>query len=153
MEDYRMTIQRFQLALNVDNLDEAVDYYSKLFGAGVNKRKPGYANFAIDSPPLKLVLFEAPGAEQTINHLGVENMDQAGVDQAIERFNSAGIADEEEVGEVCCYARQNKIWSTDPSGTRWEWYRVLEDADVLLPESNTGARPATSEGGSSCATC
>ena len=120
--------QRFQLALNVDNIDTAIEYYSKLFDAKLNKRKPGYANFAIENPPLKLVLFENPGASEHINHLGVENLDQAGVDNAIERFRVAGIADEEEVAETCCYATQNKIWSTDPSGIRWEWYHILEDA-------------------------
>jgi catechol 2,3-dioxygenase-like lactoylglutathione lyase family enzyme len=121
--------QRFQLALNVDDLDIAIDYYSRLFGAKLNKRKPGYANFSIDNPPLKLVLFENPNANERINHLGVENFDQSDVDEAIERFKTAGIADEEEVSATCCYARQNKIWSTDPSGTRWEWYRILENAE------------------------
>ena len=63
---------RVQLALNVENLEEAIDFYSKAFGVEVNKRKPGYANFAIDEPPLKLVLFENPGASERLNHLGVE---------------------------------------------------------------------------------
>lgn len=135
--------QRFQLALNVDNLEIAIEYYGKLFGAEVNKRKPGYANFAIDNPPLKLVLFENPDANERINHLGVENFDQADVDEAITRFKAEGIADEEEVAEVCCYAVQNKIWSTDPSGIRWEWYRVLEDAESMglsseEPDQKTG---------------
>lgn len=121
--------QRFQLALNVENLEVAVNYYSKLFGAQVNKRKPGYANFAIENPPLKLVLLENPGVKERINHLGVENSEQSDVDAAIDRFTGFGIADEEEVGETCCYAKQNKIWTTDPAGTRWEWYRILEDAE------------------------
>lgn len=121
--------QRFQLALNVENLEAAIEYYGNLFGAEVNKRKPGYANFAIENPPLKLVLFENPGATERINHLGVENFDQSDVDSAIERFEAAGIADEQELAATCCFAKQNKIWSTDPSGTRWEWYRVLEDAE------------------------
>lgn len=121
--------QRFQLALNVENLETAIEYYGKLFDAKVNKQKPGYANFAIKNPPLKLVLFENPGASERINHLGVENFDQSDVDSAIDRFKAAGIADEQEVAETCCFATQNKIWSTDPSGTRWEWYRILEDAE------------------------
>ncbi len=128
-----MTTQRVQLALNVKNLDEAIAYYSKLFGAEVNKRKPGYANFAIDEPPLKLVLFENE-VEERINHLGVENMEQEGVDAAIERFRAAGIAEEEEVAETCCFATQNKIWSSDPQGLRWEWYRVLEDSESFAGE-------------------
>ena len=103
-------LQRFQLALNVDSIETAIEYYSKLFGVEVNKRKPGYANFAIQNPPLKLVLVENPGASERINHLGVENFDQADVDAAIDRFEGAGIADEQEVEQTCCFAKQNKIW-------------------------------------------
>ena len=129
---------RVQLALNVDNLDEAVDYYSKLFGTQVSKREPGYANFAIENPPLKLVLFENPGAEERLNHLGVEAFEQSEVDQAIDRLESAGLSDAQETESTCCFATQNKVWSADPQGTRWEWYRVLEDATEfgsLPPES------------------
>ncbi|NOX50178.1 MAG: glyoxalase/bleomycin resistance/extradiol dioxygenase family protein [Gammaproteobacteria bacterium] len=139
--------QRFQLALNVDDIEIAIQYYSKLFDAKVNKSKPGYANFAIENPPLKLVLFENPGANERINHLGVENFDQSDVDQAITRFKAEGIADEEEVAETCCFAVQNKIWSTDPSGTRWEWYRVIEDADSI----GGSAVEANQESGVCCA--
>lgn len=89
--------QRFQLALNVENLETAVNYYSKLFGTKVNKRKPGYANFSMTNPPLKLVLIENPGAAERINHLGIETDQQSDVDDAISRFKSAGIAGEEEV--------------------------------------------------------
>jgi catechol 2,3-dioxygenase-like lactoylglutathione lyase family enzyme len=127
-----MSRQRVQLALNVENLDEAVAYYSKLFGAEVNKRKPGYANFAIDEPPLKLVLFENPNAEERINHLGVEVFEQAGVAAATDRLVKAGIAGEQEVAGTCCYATQDKIWSEDPQGLKWEWYVVLEDADTFF---------------------
>lgn len=137
-----MTTQRFQLALNVENLETAIEYYGKLFGVKVNKLKPGYANFAIENPPLKLVLFENPGATERINHLGVENFDQSDIDSAIKRFKAAGIADEEKIAETCCFARQNKIWSTDPSGTRWEWYRILEDADEF-GASTTGVKEET----------
>lgn len=135
--------QRFQLALNVEDLEVAVNYYSQLFGAQVNKRKPGYANFAIENPPLKLVLLENPGAKERINHLGVENSEQSEVDAAINRFTGFGIAEKEEVGETCCYAKQNKIWATDPAGTRWEWYRILEDSEEfgeskVVPEERGG---------------
>jgi len=120
---------RVQLALNVENLDEAVAFYSKLFGAKVNKRKPGYANFAIDEPPLKLVLLEVPGAPERLNHLGVEVFEQSEVDAAIARLSAAGIAGEVEIDRTCCHAVQNKIWSSDPQGARWEFYRVLADSE------------------------
>jgi len=120
---------RVQLALNVENLDEAVAFYSKLFGVKVNKRKPGYANFAIDEPPLKLVLLEVPGAPERLNHLGVEVFEQSDVDAAIARLSAAGIAGEVEIDRTCCHAVQNKIWSSDPQGARWEFYRVLADSE------------------------
>ena len=121
---------RLQLALNVDNLDEAIDFYGKMFGAEVNKRQPGYANFAIDQPPLKLVLFEAPGAGERINHLGVEVFDDSDVASAVDRLEAAGLEHLVEQETVCCYASQNKVWAREPQGLRWEWYRVIADSEV-----------------------
>ena len=122
---------RVQLALNVSDLEEAVRYYSKLFDTEVHKRKPGYANFAIENPPLKLVLFEVPDATERLNHLGVEVFDDAEVEAAAERWNHAEIAGPEEKESTCCFAKANKAWSTDPQGLRWEWYQVLEDSETF----------------------
>ena len=138
---------RVQLALNVKNLDEAVEYYSKLFGAQVNKRKPGYANFAIDEPPLKLVLFEAPDASERLNHLGVEVFEQKDVDDAGARLDAAGIKLEEETESTCCFATQNKVWSLDPQGMRWEWYRILADAEQFGVEGFDTREAGTGPGG------
>lgn len=134
---------RVQLALNVRDLDEAVAYYGKLFGAKVAKRKPGYANFAIDQPPLKLVLLEVPDAPERLNHLGVEVFEQADVDAAIARLDAAGIAGEVEVERTCCHATQNKVWSSDPQGARWEFYRVLADSDAFFGADSDAARHAS----------
>ncbi len=120
---------RLQLALNVRDLDTAIEFYSKLFGARVNKRKPGYANFAIDEPPLKLVLFEVKDAPERLNHLGVEVFDDEDVSAATERLKAAGLAHLVEDETTCCYAKANKVWATEPDGLRWEWYRVVEDSD------------------------
>ncbi|MCS5636182.1 MAG: VOC family protein, partial [Myxococcota bacterium] len=120
---------RVQLALNVKDLEEAIAFYSKLFNAEVNKRKPGYANFAIEEPPLKLVLFEDPNAEERLNHLGVEVFSDEDVHSATDRLKAAGMADKVEDEETCCYAQQNKVWSVDPQGMRWEWYRVIADTE------------------------
>jgi catechol 2,3-dioxygenase-like lactoylglutathione lyase family enzyme len=122
---------RLQLALNVKDLDAAVAFYSKLFGAEVHKRKPGYANFAIENPPLKLVLFEAPDAEERLNHLGVEVFDDEDVTAATRRLRDAGLADLVEDETTCCYAKANKVWATEPDGLRWEWYRVLADSETF----------------------
>ena len=120
---------RVQLALNVADLDEAVEFYSKLFDTKVHKRKPGYANFAIEQPPLKLVLFENPAADERLNHLGVEVFDDADVHAASDRLKAAGLADSVEDEQTCCYATQNKVWARDPQGMRWEYYRLVEDSE------------------------
>ena len=127
---------RIQLALNVSNLEEAIHFYSKMFGVPVNKRKPGYANFAIDHPPLKLVLFEVPGAPERLNHLGVEVFESEQVTAATDRLKEAGLVDRVEDETTCCYATQSKVWAKDPDGARWEWYRLLRDSETF------GASPA-----------
>jgi catechol 2,3-dioxygenase-like lactoylglutathione lyase family enzyme len=136
---------RLQLALNVENIDEAVAYYSKLFGVEVNKRKPGYANFAIDQPPLKLVLFEAPGAAERLNHLGVEVFEDEDVHVATDRLKHAGMADRVEDEVSCCYAKSNKVWSIDPQGMRWEWYKVLEDSETFGEDTVADLAKASGE--------
>ena len=122
---------RLQLALNVRDIDEAVDYYGKLFNATPHKRRPGYANFALDEPPLKLVLFENPHAPERINHLGVEVFDAAQVTEAGARLDAADILTEIEEQTVCCHAEQTKVWSDEPQGLRWEWYVITDDAPVV----------------------
>jgi catechol 2,3-dioxygenase-like lactoylglutathione lyase family enzyme len=128
--------QRLQLALNVRDLESAIDFYGTMFGAKVNKRKPGYANFAIENPPLKLVLFETPDAPDRLNHLGVEVFRDEDVSVATERLRAAGMEHLVEDEKTCCYAKQNKVWAVEPEGLRWEWYRVIEDSESF------GAAPA-----------
>lgn len=120
-------MSRLQLALNVPDIDEAVGFYAKLFATEPNKRKPGYANFVIADPPLKLVLFEQAGADSRLNHLGVEvvSTDEVAAHQA--RLTGEGVATVEENG-TCCFARQDKVWVDGPDGS-WEIYTVLEDSD------------------------
>ena len=122
-------MSRVQLALNVPDIDAAVDFYSKLFATEPNKRKPGYANFAIDQPPLKLVLFEDPGAESRLNHLGVEVMSTDEVTAHQARLTADGLTPVEENG-VCCFANQEKVWVDGPDGA-WEIYTVLDDTDAF----------------------
>ena len=113
---------RLQLALNVEDVDAAVGFYSKLFGAEPAKRRPGYANFAIDEPPLKLVLFEAPGAGGTVNHLGVETETAEEVTEAEQRLREAGLETTSIDDTLCCYAGKTETWVTDTEGIGWEWY-------------------------------
>ncbi len=120
---------RLQLALNVKDLDAAVEFYGKMFGVSPNKRKPGYANFAIEEPALKLVLFEVPDANERLNHLGVEVFEGEAVTAATERLRAGGLETLVEDETTCCYAKQDKVWASDPDGMRWEWYQVLEDSE------------------------
>jgi catechol 2,3-dioxygenase-like lactoylglutathione lyase family enzyme len=118
-------MSRVQLALNVTDLDAAVDFYSRLFRTEPAKRKPGYANFAVEEPPLKLVLIESTeAAGGTLNHLGVEVFSTDEVAAAQQRLSGEGLATAEESG-VCCYAQQEKVWVNDPDGAPWEIYTVL----------------------------
>lgn len=124
-------MSRVQLALNVDDLDEAVTFYTKLLGVGPAKTKPGYANFAVIEPPLKLVLLENPGKGGSINHLGVEVDSSAKVHAEIARFTQEGLFTDEEIGTTCCFATQDKVWVTGPAGERWEVYTVLADSETF----------------------
>ncbi len=125
-------MSRLQLALNVDDIDAAVEFYSTLFDTQPAKRRPGYANFAVANPPLKLVLFENPGATGTLNHLGVERESMEEVEEQADRLEAAGLVVDAEGDVVCCYARQDKHWVTGPDGQRWENYVVLADAHPEL---------------------
>src|ERR1700691_4339163 len=121
-------MSRVQLALNVNDIDEAVTFYTRLFGAEPAKRRPGYANFAIDEPPLKLVLIECGRTPGAINHLGVEVFSTDEVTSAIEHLSGAGLATRVEEQTTCCYAVQDKVWVDGPDGSCWEVYTVLADA-------------------------
>ena len=125
-------MSRVQLALNVDDVGAAVAFYSKLFGVEPAKRRPGYANFAITEPPLKLVLIENPGQGGSLNHLGVEVPDANTVDAEQTRLADSGLASVDERGTTCCYAKQDKFWVQGaPNGERWEIYTVLSDSPTF----------------------
>lgn len=133
-------MSRVQLALNVSDVDAAVDFYRRLFGSEPAKRRPGYANFAIAEPPLKLVLLESAdargsGVGAALNHLGVEVETTDEVTAATKRLADEGLATATEQGSTCCYATQDKVWVSDPDGAPWEVYTVLADApaEVTTP--------------------
>jgi catechol 2,3-dioxygenase-like lactoylglutathione lyase family enzyme len=125
-------MSRVQLALNVDDLQESIAFYTALFGTGPAKTRPGYANFAITDPALKLVLIENPGHGGSVNHLGVEVSDTDTVDAEQRRLTGLGLASVDERDTTCCYARQDKFWVEGaPDGEHWEVYTVLADADTF----------------------
>ncbi|HEY3238212.1 MAG TPA: ArsI/CadI family heavy metal resistance metalloenzyme [Acidimicrobiia bacterium] len=137
-------MSRVQLALNVTDLDQAVAFYSKLFGTEPAKLRPGYANFAVADPPLKLILFEGQGQGGTLNHLGVEVASSDDVAAASTRLAGAGLATANEKNTDCCYAVQDKVWVSGPDGEPWEVYTVLADSPV--PQGTTlRATPAEGE--------
>ncbi|NKY33106.1 glyoxalase/bleomycin resistance/dioxygenase family protein [Nocardia speluncae] len=161
-------MSRVQLALNVDDLEQAVEFYSTLFGVQPAKRKPGYANFAVTEPPLKLVLLENPGQGGSVNHLGVEVESSEKVHAEIARLSEAGLFTEEQIATTCCFATQDKVWVTGPNSERWEVYTVLadtehfgteprfadkDDAEAVQACCGTGSSDSTPETESTVACC
>jgi catechol 2,3-dioxygenase-like lactoylglutathione lyase family enzyme len=160
-------VSRVQLALNVSDLDDAVAFYSKLFGAEPAKLRPGYANFAIADPPLKLVLMEVAalrgeGVDRALNHLGVEVESTDEVTASTRRLSDEGLDTKVEEQTTCCYAVQDKVWVSDPDGAAWEVYTVLADAPAETGIAGDGSCCApdavqsapdtagTAQAGSSC---
>ncbi|MBB5775889.1 ArsI/CadI family heavy metal resistance metalloenzyme [Nonomuraea jabiensis] len=137
-------MSRVQLALRVADLEGSITFYSKLFGTEPAKRRPGYANFAIAEPPLKLVLIEGEEGEPTrMDHLGVEVEDTTQVNATTQRLKDAGLATFEENDTSCCYALQDKVWVHGPGAEPWEVYVVKGDADTLTKEADSACTPAT----------
>jgi catechol 2,3-dioxygenase-like lactoylglutathione lyase family enzyme len=125
-------VSRVQLALNVNDLQESIAFYTKLFGTEPAKIREGYANFAVAEPPLKLVLLENPGHGGSINHLGIEVEDTDRVDATQTRLSDEGLASADQRGTTCCYAKQDKFWVENaPNGEQWEIYTVLEDSQTF----------------------
>ena len=130
-------MSRVQLAMNVSNVDEAVEFYRRLFGVEPAKRRPGYANFVVAEPALKLVLIEGAGEPGTLNHLGVEVGTSGEVATEAARLRREGYDLFHENGVTCCFAVQDKFWVTGPDSRAWEIYTVLADApqEVSVPQS------------------
>jgi catechol 2,3-dioxygenase-like lactoylglutathione lyase family enzyme len=129
-------VSRIQLALNVADLDGAIAFYTRLFATEPAKIRPGYANFAVTDPPLKLVLIETKMHEPgSINHLGIEVESADDVEHARRRLISEGLSPKTENAVSCCYALQDKLWVDAPGGGPWEIYTVLADAETLDPSS------------------
>ncbi len=133
-------MSRVQLALNVNDLDEAIVFYTKLFNTEPAKVRHGYANFAITEPPLKLILMANPGLGGSINHLGVEVVGVDTVDAEQTRLADAGLASIDERGTTCCYAKQDKFWvEGTPNGEQWEIYTVLADSPTFSAREAEGS--------------
>ena len=138
---------RLQLALNVDDLDAAIEFYSRMFGVRPVKVKAGYANFAIAEPPLKLVLFTGAGEPGTLNHLGVEVSTADAVSAADARLRSDGLETTAVADTTCCFADKTETWLEAPDGQRWEWYVKHDDLEgfgSVAAEASTLAPPSTS---------
>jgi len=132
---------RLQLALNVKNLDRAIAFYSEMFASPVHKQRPGYANFEIENPPLKLVLFEHPAATENLNHIGVDCLSEQAFETASARLHQSDLVTSDVAETGCCHAKQSKFWATGPDELDWEWYRILDDAphDQSADQQTSGA--------------
>ena len=144
-------MSRIQLALNVDDLDTSIAFYSRLFDTQPAKVKPGYANFAVAEPPLKLILIENPGQGGSVNHLGVEVVDTDKVDSEQSRLAEVGLASTDERDSTCCYAKQDKFWVEGaPNGERWEIYTVLADSPEFGSHAGENEMSEQQQDGSVC---
>jgi catechol 2,3-dioxygenase-like lactoylglutathione lyase family enzyme len=146
---------RLQLALNVDDLDKAVDFYTRMFATEPAKVRPGYANFAIADPPLKLVLFEGQGEPGSINHLGVETETTDEVVAAEARLTATGLETTGVDDTQCCYAAKTETWIHGPDDARWEWYVKHADTEqfanlVTTPAADDTAGCGSTSAGSCC---
>ncbi len=151
-------MSRIQLALNVDDVEAATEFYAKLFGTAPAKTRPGYANFAIADPPLKLVLLENQGHGGTLNHLGVEVGSTGAVNAEQRRLTEVGLATTDERGTTCCYATQDKFWvGATPGGERWEFYTVLADSPAFSATQDAtaccGTQATAATGPAAAAAC
>ena len=147
-------MSRIQLALNVDDLDASIAFYTGLFGTAPAKTRPGYANFAVAEPPLKLVLIENPGQGGSVNHLGVEVADTTSVENTQARLATEGLASTDERDTTCCYARQDKFWVEGaPDGERWEVYTVLEDSETFSGKDEACCTADAAPGSTEAAAC
>jgi catechol 2,3-dioxygenase-like lactoylglutathione lyase family enzyme len=144
-------MSRVQLALNVDDLQESIAFYTRLFGAEPAKVRPGYANFAVAEPPLKLVLVENQGRGGSLNHLGVEVVDTDRLDREQVRLAEVGLASVDERDSTCCYAKQDKFWvESAPDGERWEVYTVLADSQEFGSHAGENEMTAQRPGSVCC---
>jgi predicted enzyme related to lactoylglutathione lyase len=144
-------VSRVQLALNVSDLEAAITFYSKLFGTEPAKIRPGYANFAVADPPLKLILIEGQGSPGTLNHLGVEVSSAEEVATAQSRLATEGLVTAVEDEVTCCYAVQDKVWVDGPDQEPWEIYTVLADAEMPAGQLRS-VEPGTCGPGACCDT-
>jgi catechol-2,3-dioxygenase len=137
----RLPVSRVQLALNVSDLDASIEFYSTMFATTPHKVRPGYANFEIAEPPLKLVLIEVSDADRgsgvtsALNHLGIEEESPVRITEHSVRLRETGLIASEESDTVCCYATQDKIWLNDPHGVPWEFYAITNDAPELVVQT------------------
>jgi catechol 2,3-dioxygenase-like lactoylglutathione lyase family enzyme len=147
-------VSRIQLALDVDDVEAATAFYAKLFGVAPAKTRPGYANFAIADPPLKLVLLENPGSGGTLNHLGVEVGSVDEVDAEQTRLAAVGLASTEERDSTCCYAKQTKFWvENTPDDVRFEIYTVLADSPTFSGDAVPAAAGSGGDTAAAAASC
>jgi len=143
---------RVQLALNVEDIDAATAFYAKLFGVAPHKQRPGYANFSIEDPPLKLVLFENPSASERLNHLGIETTRPEDVPEAEARFRAAGLETRAAMSDLCCHAVQDKVFVTAPDVPHgwWELYAITDDTP---DETSPAASVCCADSGDSSTAC
>lgn len=120
---------RVHMGIAVSELDRSVAFYSLLLGGTPTKTRPGYAKFEVATPAVNLSLnvTDSPVATSAPGHYGIQVKSNAPIEAAAARLAAAGHSVTWEREEECCYAVQNKIWTSDPDGNAWEVFVVLDD--------------------------
>ena len=144
---------RPHLSLDVRNVSASVEFYQKVFGVAPQKQTTDYAKFDLTEPALNLALVSSAGAVSAVNHLGIEVESSDDVAMWKQQLLERGILEKVEEGIACCFARQDKLWFTDPDGNAWEVFTVLEQLEVTGPMKNTGCCVPKSSGVAKPAAC
>ena len=141
-------MKRFHVHVCVDDLDANIRFYSSVFGMPPTVVKTDYAKWMLDDPRVNFALSKR-GASAGVDHLGIQVDSDEELAQLRSQVGLAQIAALEQTGAVCCYAKSNKYWVTDPQGIAWETFHTLDSVPVFGDDSHNA--PATDQAAACCA--
>ncbi len=144
---------RPHVSLDVRDISRSVAFYEKVFGVQPQKQTADYAKFDLLEPALNFSLMSSTGRISSVDHLGIEVASTEDIAAWKSRLQEKGILEKVEENVACCFARQDKLWFTDPDGNAWEVFTVHEQLEVTGPLKNTGCCVPREQGASVAASC
>src|SRR5215831_13597814 len=144
-------MKRFHVHVAVDDLSKSIAFYSAMFGEQPTVLKTDYAKWMLDDPRVNFAI-SSRGLTTGVNHLGFQAEDEAELEAIHANLERADTVVVPEKGALCCYAKSDKYWVTDPQGIAWESFRSLGSIPLYGDHeaSEPGAHAAT-ERGACCA--